>query len=262
MSIPRCARASVAILALFAGLFAGSAALSAPASTPPLLLISLDGFRWDYCALHPAETPNLHQLMHAGVSARGLIPVFPSNTFPNHYSIVTGLYPSHHGIINNDMFDPALGEFFHYNVPLVARRSEWWGGEPIWVTAILQGRRSATSFWIGSEAEIKGLRPTYWKTYDYSVPFANRLDELSGWLQLPAGQRPAFVAFYLEETNSVGHMYGPDSPEITAAIKLLDGHIGAIMSRLRDDHLDVNVIVVSDHGLAPASADHVPVLDD
>src|SRR3954470_10832132 len=121
----------------------------------PLILISLDGFRWDYCEIFPAETPTLRALRRAGVTTRGLIPVFPSNTFPNHYSIVTGLYPAHHGIINNDFFDPLTGRFFHFNQPGAAD-PQWWAGEPIWNTAIQQGRRAATSFWVGSETVIGG----------------------------------------------------------------------------------------------------------
>jgi predicted AlkP superfamily pyrophosphatase or phosphodiesterase len=137
-------------------------AASRAAERAPLILISLDGFRWDYCALHPDETPNLRRLAREGVAARALIPVFPSNTFPNHYSIVTGLYPSHHGIINNDMFDSRLGEFFHYKSPAAVHDPRWWGGEPIWVTAVKQGRKSASLYWVGSEAEIEGTRPTFW----------------------------------------------------------------------------------------------------
>ena len=110
---------------------ASTAAASATThSAPPLLLISLDAFRWDYCALHPDQTPHLRQLMREGVSARGMISAFPSNTFPNHYTIATGLYPSHHGIINNEFFDPRLGQFFHYNVASSIRDPRWWGGEP------------------------------------------------------------------------------------------------------------------------------------
>jgi len=243
-------------------LLAGCATDSTPKATPPLLLISLDGFRWDYCALYPAETPHLRQLQVEGCSARALIPVYPSNTFPNHYSIVTGLYPAHHGIINNEMFDPASQTFFHYNRPASVHENRWWGGEPIWVTAIKQGHPSASSFWVGSEAEIGGVRPTFWKPYDYTIPFEKRLDELAGWLRLPADQRPAVITFYLEETNSVGHKFGPGSRELAAAVKLLDGRIGALQARLKSDGQAVNLVIVSDHGMTPISPDRVIVLDD
>ncbi len=236
---------------------------AAPAeSTPPLLLISCDGFRWDYCALHTAETPHLRELMRTGVSARGLIPVYPSNTFPNHYAIVTGLYPSHHGIINNHCFDPTLGAFFHYNRPDSAHDDRWWGGEPIWITAVKQGRKSACAFWPGSEAQIAGARPTYWQPFNYKIPFAQRLAELVGWMKLPADRRPAVVTFYLEETNSTGHSFGPDSPELAAAVKLLDGRIGEILERLHAEHVAPNVVVVSDHGMTSCGPDRVLQFDD
>jgi predicted AlkP superfamily pyrophosphatase or phosphodiesterase len=233
-----------------------------PPPPPPLLLISLDGFRWDYCALHPAETPHLRELMRTGVSARGLIPVYPSNTFPNHYSIVTGLYPSHHGIVNNHLFDPTIGAFFHYNRGESAHDDQWWLGEPIWVTAAKQGRKSACAFWPGSEAQIKGTRPTFWQPFNYKIPFEQRLAELVGWMKLAPDQRPAVVTFYLEETNSAGHNFGPDSPELAAAVALLDGRVGDILSRLRAEGVTPNVVVVSDHGMTPCSPDRVIFLDD
>lgn len=242
------------LLLLFAAL-----ARAAPA---PLVLISLDGFRWDYMALYPAETPNLQQLARRGVRARNLIPVFPSNTFANHYSIVTGLYPSRHGIINNHFFDPTNGEYFRYNQLASVRASHWWGGEPIWVTAGRQGYKSAASFWIGSEAEIAGGRPTYWKPYDYRIPFETRLDEMIGWLQRPIEQRPIVLTFYLEETNSVGHRAGPGSAPVAAAVKLLDDRIGTLIKRFADEGIKANFIVVSDHGMTPSAPEQVVLFDD
>lgn len=250
------------LVATLVALFAGCAGPGNRPPPPPLILISLDAFRWDYCALHPDETPNLRQLAREGVSARGLIPVYPSNTFPNHYSIVTGLYPSHHGIVNNEFFDPDLGEYFHYNRAASVHDPRWWGGEPIWVTAIKQGRKAADSFWVGSEAEIAGVRPTFWKTYDATLTFDQRLAELIGWLHLPADQRPAVVTFYLEEANSIGHKFGPGSPELTAVLKVLDARIGTLVERLRADRLDANLVVVSDHGMTPISTERVILLDD
>jgi predicted AlkP superfamily pyrophosphatase or phosphodiesterase len=251
--------AVIAILAVLAGRAAATAAA-------PVLLVSMDGFRWDYCALHPAETPHLRKYAAEGVSASELIPVYPSNTFPNHYSIATGLYPAHHGIVNNDIFDPQLGRYFHYTLPADVGASQWWGGEPIWVTAEKQGLKSASYYWVGSEAAIEGIRPNFTKHFDLAeynrAPFGNRIDDVVGWLRLPPEQRPAIVAFYLEETNSAGHKYGPDSPELAAAVKLLDGRLGAMMDRLKAEHLPVNLIVVSDHGMTPVSPDRVMLLDD
>ena len=248
--------------ALLLGLLTGCATSPGVKSAPPLILISMDAFRWDYFTKYPEETPNLRQLMREGSSARALIPVYPSNTFPNHYSIATGLYPAHHGIINNEMFDPATKSVFHYNRPTSVHESQWWGGEPIWVTAIKQGRPSAASFWVGSEAAIEGVYPTFWKRYDYTIPFEKRLNELAGWLNLPSDQQPAVICFYLEETNSAGHKYGPDSKEVAAAVKLLDGRIGAIRDRLKAEGKTANLVIVSDHGMTSISKDRVILLDD
>lgn len=228
----------------------------------PLLLISLDAFRWDYCDLYPDQTPRLRQLKKTGASAKQLISVFPSNTFPNHYTIVTGLWPAHHGMINNTMFDPETGSFFRNTWPAAVANSRWWGGEPIWVTAHNQGLRTACSFWPGTEAAIKGVRPDFWKHYDYSVPFENRLEELVSWLRLPAEKRPSLVTFYLEETNGVGHTYGPGAPETIAAIQLLDTRVGVILDRLQSEGIKPNVIIVSDHGMTTILPERCVALDD
>ena len=230
--------------------------------TPPLLLISMDDFRWDYCALHPAETPNLRALIREGTTARSLIPVFPTNTFPNHYSIATGLRPARHGMINNEFFDSSTGEVFNYKNPASVGAAKWWGGEPIWTTAVRQGRPAASYFWVGSEAENHGVRPTFWKRYDYSVPFEQRLEELVAWLRLPPAQRPAFIAFYFEETNSAGHNHGPDSSALAAAVRLLDTQLGTLRTRLAAEGVTPNFVIVSDHGMAPVSVDRVIVLED
>lgn len=229
---------------------------------PPLILISMDGFRWDYCAKYPAQTPHLRRLAQAGVRAERMIPAFPSNTFPNHYTLVTGLYPAHHGMLNNDMTDAATGAVFHYRNPAANRDPQWWGGEPIWITAERAGRRSACYFWVGSEAAIEGRRPSHWFPYDYRVPFAQRLETVVAWLKLPPAERPGIVAFYLEETNSAGHAYGPDSPETAAAVQLLDGCVGRLVDRLQAEGIVANFVIVSDHGMAPCTREDVVILED
>jgi predicted AlkP superfamily pyrophosphatase or phosphodiesterase len=262
---PALLRASALLVLLALG--ASAALRAAPAAGPaPVLLVSMDGFRWNYPLLHPAQTPHLHALAAEGISARELIPVYPSNTFPNHYSIVTGLYPAHHGIINNNLYDPRLGAAFHYTWAADNRDPRWWGGEPIWVTAIKQGRKSASYYWVGAEAAIEGVLPTYRKPFSMAVytaqPFQERIDTVVRWLRLPPDQRPAVICFYLEETNSVGHKYGPESPELVKTLAMLDGRLGALMGALDDANLPVNLIVVSDHGMTDVSPDRVVYLDD
>lgn len=229
---------------------------------PPLVLISMDAFRWDYCALHPEQAPRLRELIRTGVSARSLIPAYPSNTFPNHYSIVTGLYPSHHGIINNNFYDPTTGEFFYYNRLSSSSESRWWGGEPIWVTAARQGVLSAVSFWTGSEAEIKGYRPTFWRPYDAKAPFGARLKEINGWLRLAPAKRPALYVIYFEEGNAIGHKFGPDSPEIRTTIQHLDTAVGELIDAFKAAGIDPNIVIVSDHGMTPISKDRIILLDE
>ena len=228
----------------------------------PVLLISLDGFRWDYLDRYPERTPHLQALRREGVSARGLIPVFPTNTFPNHYTLVTGRYPARHGMVNNEFFDSTEGRFFRYIHPPSNRDPRWWGAEPIWITAVRQGVPAATALWVGSEAEIGGRRPTYWKPFDYRIPFTQRVDEVVGWLSRPAGERPAFVAFYLEETNGTAHRFGPDSPELAAAVALLDGHVGMLLARVRALGREPEVVVVSDHGMTATHLDRTLALED
>lgn len=235
------------VLLLVAAVATRLVAANAPA---PVVVVSLDAFRWDYVAAHPNETPHLRELMRTGVSARALISVFPTQTFSSHYSIATGLYPGHHGLIGNSFFDAARGEFFNYRLPAAVRDGRWFGGEPIWVTAAKQGRTSACAFWVGSEAEVAGGRPTYWRPFDATLPFEQRLEEFVGWLGLPAAQRPAVVLFYLENTNSAGHYFGPRSAEVTAAIKLLDEQIGTLVARSKSIGVPLNLVIVSDHGMA------------
>ncbi len=236
-------------------------ALASRAAESPLILISLDGFRWDYLDRHGEHAPTLRALRRDGVSTQGLIPAFPSNTFPNHYTLVTGLRPARHGVINNIFFDPAAGTFFRYNTAVSVGESRWWGGEPIWVTAIKQGKKAASYFWVGSEAEIGGVRPTFWKRFDYSIPFEKRLDELMGWLARPAAERPSIVTFYFDETNAKGHRFGPDSPELAAAVKLCDDQVGILLARVRSSGLEPNLVVVSDHGMTATSGERAVIID-
>ncbi len=228
---------------------------------PTLILLSLDGFRWDY--LDKVDTPNLRRLAAEGVRAEGLIPVFPSKTFPSHYSIVTGLYPGRHGIWSNTMRDPELGEF-NLGLRSAVEDGRWWDGEPIWVSAEKQGLRSAILFWPGSEAEIGGVRPSDWRKFDSSLPFADRVTEVLGWLDRPAAERPRLIAFYMEEPNDTSHDLGPEATETFAAVRQVDARVGDLLTGLEQRGLrdKVNLMIVADHGMAEVSPERVVVLDD
>ena len=231
------------------------------AEPPPLLLISIDGFRWDYLALHDA--PHLERLARQGVQAHSLIPVFPTKTFPNHYTIVTGLYPEHHGIVANMMRDPVLGSFSLGNRRAV-ENGKWWGGEPLWVTAEKQGLRAATCFWPGSEAKIGGVRPRYWRRYDKSFPAQARVELALQWLDLPPAERPGLITLYFGDVDTAGHEHGPDSTATAAAVAKVDRMIGRLLQGLEErDLLDsVNLLVISDHGMTATAPERVVYLED
>jgi predicted AlkP superfamily pyrophosphatase or phosphodiesterase len=233
-------------------------------ATPPgqiVLLIGLDGFHPGY--LDRPESRHLQELAREGVRARWMMPVFPTLTFPNFYSIATGLYPEHHGIVSNTMMDSALGLFSLHDRASV-EDPRWWGGEPIWVTAVKQGRRAATYFWPGSDAQIRRVRPTYYKEYDSSVPDAARVWQVLQWLSLPPSQAPSLVTLYLNDVDDAGHRYGPDAPETDSAIARVDSAVGALKDGIEQRGLSgrVNLIVVSDHGMARVAPDHFVYLDD
>ena len=231
------------------------------ADDPPILiLISFDGWRWDYIDRQPA--PNLKALAARGVRAKAMIPSFPVLTFPNHYTLVTGLYPEHHGIVGNTMRDPAMPERFTQSSE-TAKDGRWWGGEPLWVTAVRQGRRAATMFWPGSEAAIGGVRPTYWKPYDKQFETGARVAQVLSWLALPTAERPSFVSLYFEEVDTAGHDFGPDSPELATAVRHLDDALGELVAGVHRLGLAdrTTIVGVSDHGMTPVSYARVIYLD-
>jgi predicted AlkP superfamily pyrophosphatase or phosphodiesterase len=229
---------------------------------PTVILISFDGFRNDY--IDKTETPNLHRLTNNGVRAEGMIPAFPSKTFPNHYTIVTGLYPARHGIVANTMFDPEFNALFKISDRNAVSDGRWWDGEPLWVTAEKQGQISATFFWVGSEAEIMGVRPRYWKPYDGKIPNAERVQQALAWLDLPATERPTFITLYFSDTDDAGHDFGPESQEVIESIKAADTLVGQLVQGLEARGLleKVNLIITSDHGMAATSDERVIKLSD
>jgi predicted AlkP superfamily pyrophosphatase or phosphodiesterase len=255
-------RRAILLLLLCILLGAGRAqVLQGQAARPTLILISFDGFRWDYRTTYSA--PNINRLAARGVTA-DLIPSYPSKTFPNHYTIVTGLYPGHHGIVANTIKDPPTGRRLSMSNSIENQDRMWWGGEPLWVTVQRSGMLSAAMFWPGSEAPIEGHRPNFWAPFNSQLPGANRVDQVLSWLDLPVGRRPSFLTLYFSEVDAAGHNYGPNSPAVRTAIRRVDGYLGRLLRGLERRRLldTVNIVLVSDHGMAETSINSVVVLDD
>ncbi|MRX08525.1 alkaline phosphatase family protein [Pseudoduganella sp. FT25W] len=242
------------LLALLLALAAGAAAAQ-PAH--PVILVSMDGFRPDY--LERGVTPNLNRLAAGGARAVAMRPSFPSVTFPNHYTLVTGMRPDHHGIVDNVMNDAAISDkrFTMSNSEAVVDRRWWDQAEPVWVTAERNGVRSGTMFWPGSEAAIHGVRPTLAPKFDGKLPATARVDTLLSWLDRPAGERFGFMTLYFDDVDHAGHEFGPAAAQTTEAVALVDQAIGRLLAGLAARHIEADIVIVSDHGMAPVSAERV-----
>ena len=227
---------------------------------PTVILISLDGFRYDY--LDKFKPKVLNHLAKKGVRAKWMIPSFPSKTFPNHYTVATGLYPEHHGIVENNIYD--FGTIFTLSKREEVQNSRWWLGEPIWATAEKQGQRAGAFFFPGTEAEIKGVRPTFWKTYEGKIPNTERVDTILSWFDLPKEKRPTFYTLYFSDTDDAGHAFSPDSKAVADAVQKVDSDLGRLVEGLkkRKVYKKVNVIIVSDHGMATVYQKNAVFLDD
>jgi predicted AlkP superfamily pyrophosphatase or phosphodiesterase len=228
---------------------------------PPLLLIGVDGFRWDYLDRPPAAT--LRALAARGARAERLVPVFPTKTYPNFYTLVTGLYPARHGVVSNVMIDPTDGARFSPDDSIAVADPRWWGGEPIWTRLVKRGRRAMAFFWPGSEAPVGGVHLTEYRRYDGRVPNSERVRQVLAWLGSAEPERPALVAMYLSDTDDAGHRYGPDAPETDQAIGRVDSTIASLLEGLdrRDLTRRLNIVVVSDHGMAAVDSAHAILLD-
>lgn len=233
----------------------------APETEPAVLLVSLDGFRPDY--LDPERTPNLWRLAAHGVRAEALIPSFPTKTFPNHYTIVTGLRPDHHGLVANNIWDPEMKATYGLSIRDEVQNPAWYGGTPVWVTAERAGIATAPLFWPGSEAPIGDVHPTYWKPYDGEMSHADRVNWVLDRMAGTSGPAARFATLYFSDTDDVGHRYGPHAPETAAAAARVDSAIGYLVDGLAARHLtEVNLVIVSDHGMSQLSRDRVIFLDD
>ena len=215
---------------------------------PYLLLISIDGFRWDFQDLH--DTPTLDQLATDGVRAERMVPVFPTLTFPNHFSIATGLYPANHGLIGNRFPSKDRSRFYSLRDREAVQDGSWYGGEPVWIAAENAGMVTAAYYFVGTEADVDGINMTYWHQFDASVPGAERVDKAIEWLSMPTATRPHLITLYFEDVDTATHQFAAGSPESIAAVERVDGYLARLLDGIEALPIadDVYIIIVSDHG--------------
>jgi len=227
-----------------------------------VVLVSFDGFRYDYPDY--AETPNFDRLAREGVKANSLRPIFLTKTFPNHYAIATGMYAENHGIVSNEFRDPVWDELYKLDDRSAVQNAKWYGGEPIWVTAENQGVKTASYYWVGSEAPIGGKYPSYYYYYDQDVSFSDRVEQMVTWLEMPLDERPHLILLYFHEPDWTGHDYGPNSPETIRTVQQADSTLGLILAALDKLEVggDVNLIICSDHGMSEVTSERLIYLED
>ncbi|SHI14755.1 alkaline phosphatase family protein [Ferrimonas marina] len=238
---------------IFAAVLAGCSS-NEPASEarkPHLLLVSIDGYRYDYTELH--QPPFLSQFEQQSAMVERMAPSYPTKTFPNHLTLVTGLLPENHGIVSNGFHNPALGEDYFLSRAEAVTNGDFYDGVPLWSLAASQQMKSATYFWPGSEAEIAGFRPDYWVPYNHVEDYQIRIDQLVEWFQLPDDERPQFMTLYFHEVDSQGHYHGATSEQARDALHKVDAALSQLVERLNavadEQNLDLNIIITSDHGM-------------
>jgi len=228
-----------------------------------LILFSLDAFRREY--LDRKKTPTLATMAEEGISAEYMISQFPTKTFPNHYSIITGLYPESHGIVSNVFYDPKLNSTFRITDPECYQDHEnkWFKGEPLWATANKNGHKTASLMWVGSQAVISGEKPTYVVPYG-DMTLDERMDAVFEWLELPAKDRPSFISVYVPDLDTIGHQKGPSSDDINRKLVEIDQMFAKFLTKLEDRELIdfIDIMVVSDHGMSDTDPEKVLFLDD
>ncbi|RZS98682.1 putative AlkP superfamily pyrophosphatase or phosphodiesterase [Cecembia calidifontis] len=213
-----------------------------------VILISLDGYRYDYTERFQPE--NLNRFIKGGTAAEAMIPSFPSKTFPNHYTIATGMKPENHGLVDNAFYDPYKDQVYVINNREIVQDGYWYGGTPLWVLAEQQGLTTASYFFVGTEAPVKGIQPTYFYNYDGNIPNLTRISKVFEWLILPEEERPRLITLYFSDMDDIGHRYGPDNNEqLSIRLHRLDRELGALFEGLKSFDLDINVFIVSDHGM-------------
>lgn len=220
--------------------------------TPYVIMISFDGFRHDY--VERFNLPNFKTFINQGSRAKALIPSFPSKTFPNHYTLATGLYPGHHGLVDNSFYDSDHKEVYTMRIKERVTDSYYYGGTPLWTLVQLHGLKSASYFWVGSEQTEEGKHPAYYYPYDESVPFTARVDQAITWLKMPEQDRPHLIMLYFSSPDHEAHEHGPVAPETKQVLFKMDSLLGDLMKKLKQVTLPVNVVLVSDHGMKELTA--------
>lgn len=223
--------------------------LAAHNQKPYVVLISLDGYRWDYTKRF--QPPHLSKFIKGGVQAESMIPVFPSKTFPNHYSIATGMYPENNGLVNNSFYDAEKDLVYKIGNRPIIEDGTWYDGKPLWVNAAQAGMVTASFFFVGAEADIEGVRPTYYYRYDGSISNEERVAQVLDWLKMPTKKRPHLITAYFSDMDDTGHLVGPNDDEaLNETLTELDKNLGRLFSEIQQLDIPVNVIIVSDHGMA------------
>jgi predicted AlkP superfamily pyrophosphatase or phosphodiesterase len=225
---------------------------------PYIILISADGFRYDLADKFQAE--NLIRLRSSGVTADYMQPVFPSLTFPNHYSIATGDYPLHNGIVDNNFYDPAKDLVYRMSNKKGVEDSSWYGGTPLWVLAENQGMLSASFYWVGAEAAIRGVRPTYYYKFNSLIAMNDRIRDVRNWLTLPEEVRPHLITFYIPDVDHEEHLHGVNSKQVQDAVHYVDRSIALLVSTIDSLNLPVSYIFLSDHGMVDIDTLHTLTL--
>lgn len=225
---------------------------------PYVILISADGFRYDYAEKYHAA--HLLALADSGVKAPYMLPSYPSVTFPNHYTITSGLFPSHHGLVDNNFYDRDRKEFYSSGNKAKVADASWYGGTPLWILAEQQHLLAASFYWVASEAPIKDLRPTYYYIYNDKISIQRRIQTVVDWLNLPAAKRPHFIAFYFPQVDHAGHNYGPNAPETEKEVHFIDSAVYELNKAVKTTGLRVNFVFVSDHGMVKIDNEHTLAL--
>lgn len=227
-----------------------------------VVILSLDGFRADYLELYNAK--NILKIANDGVRVKRMIPSNPTKTFPNHYTLATGLYPDNHGLIGNSFYSTKLEKKYALGDRETVGDGRFYGGEPIWNTAQKAGLKTASYNWVGSEADVQGMRPNIWKKYDNKITFEQKIDSVITWLQRPEQERPRLTMLYYSEPDHAGHTYGPNSKEVKEQVLYVDKKVGELYKKLMQLPIakNINFIIVSDHGMRTITEDKKIMLYD